>query len=142
MLKRPNIKLVLDTHVFLWLINGDKDLSSKGTEVILKNAEDGSIALSAISLWEISMLYARRRILLNQPCLNWINRSLEAPGIVLCPLTPEIAVESSTLPGIFHGDPADRIIVATARVLSVPLVTKDQQILNYREESYLECIKA
>ena len=142
MLKRPNIKLVLDTHVFLWLINGDKDLSSKGTEVILKNAEDGSIALSAISLWEISMLYARRRILLNQPCLNWINRSLEAPGIVLCPLTPEIAVESSTLPGIFHGDPADRIIVATARVLSVPLVTKDQRILNYREESYLECIKA
>lgn len=142
MLKSPNTKLVLDTHTFLWLVNGEKDLSIKAKEIILKNAEDGSIAISAISLWEISMLHSRERILLNQPCLNWIRRSLDAPGIVLCPLTPEIAVESSSLPGTFHGDPADRIIVATARVLSVPLVTKDQRILDYGAQSYLECIKA
>ena len=137
-----NAKLVLDTHIFLWLMNGDDELSSQEKSIILKSTEEGSIAISAISLWEISMLHARQRLLFTQPYLNWIKRSLDAPGIVLCPLTPEIAVESASLPGSFHGDPADRIIVATTRILSVPLMTRDKKILNYAAESYLECINS
>jgi PIN domain nuclease of toxin-antitoxin system len=142
MQKNPNIKLILDTHVFLWLMNGEKDLSEKSKAIILKAVEEGTIGLSAISLWEISMLSARKRIFLNQPCLNWIERSLEAPGIILCPLSPEIVVESSSLPEAFHGDPADRMIVATARILGVPLMTRDDKILKYSENTWLNCIEA
>jgi len=138
----PNIKLALDTHVFLWLMNGENELSEKVRETIETGIKDGAIAISAISLWEISMLHARERILLNQPCLAWIKRSLEAPGITLYPLTPEVVVESTSLPGNFHGDPADRIIVATARVLGIPLLTRDQKILDYGKDDYLQCIKA
>jgi len=142
MQKSPNIEVVLDTHVFLWLINGEKDLSEKSKAIILKAREKGSIGLSAISLWEISMLCAHKRISLNQPCLNWITRSLEGPGIVLCPLSPEIVVESSFLPEQFQGDPADRIIVATARIFSALLVTRDEKILKYSHNGYLNCIQA
>ncbi|OJX14371.1 MAG: hypothetical protein BGO77_05860 [Caedibacter sp. 37-49] len=138
----PNIKLLLDTHVFLWLMNGENELSIKAKEILEQSLIDGSVAISAISLWEISMLHARERILLNQPCLTWIKRSLEAPGITLYPLTPEVTVESTSLPGGFHGDPADRIIVATARVLGIPLITRDQKILDYGKDNYLHCIKA
>ena len=138
----PDTRLILDTHVFLWLMNGENELSSEAREIIEASIIDGSIAISAISLWEISMLHTRERIFLNQPCLAWIKRSLEAPGITLYPLTPEITVESTSLPGGFHGDPADRIIVATARVLGLPLLTRDQKILDYGKDDYLHCIKA
>ncbi|AIL13924.1 hypothetical protein IM40_11375 (plasmid) [Candidatus Paracaedimonas acanthamoebae] len=138
----PDIRLILDTHAFLWLMSGEKELSSEARNVIEACLIDGAIAISAISLWEVSMLHAKGRILLNQPCLAWIKRSLEAPGITLYPLTPEVTVESASLPGNFHGDPADRIIVATARVLGIPLLTRDQKIIDYGKDDYLHCIKA
>ncbi|MBN9412962.1 MAG: type II toxin-antitoxin system VapC family toxin [Candidatus Paracaedimonas acanthamoebae] len=137
-----NIQLILDTHVFLWLMNDENELSLEARKIIETSIIDGSIAISAISLWEISMLHARERILLNQPCLTWIKRSLEAPGITLYPLTPEITVESASLPGGFHGDSADRFIVATARVLGIPLLTREQKIIDYGKDDYLHCIKA
>lgn len=123
-------------------MNEENELSLKAKEIIEASIIEGSVAISTISLWEISMLYAKERILLNQPCLAWIKRSLEAPGINLYPLTPEVTVESTSLPGNFHGDPADRIIVATARVLGVPFLTRDQKILDYGKYDYLHCIKA
>lgn len=142
MQKQPNIHLLLDTHVFIWLINGDQTLSSKTRDHIETTIQkEGSIAISAISLWEISMLYSRKKILLNQPCLNWIQHSLQAPGIYLMELTPEIVVDSCSLPNDFHGDPADRIITSTARILGVPLMTRDQKILNYGQLGFLECIE-
>ncbi len=137
-----NIQLILDTHVFLWIMNEENELSLEAKEIIEASIIDGSVAISAISLWEISMLHKRESIFLNQPCLTWIKRSLEAPGITLYPLTPEVTVESIFLPGGFHGDPADRMIVATARVLGVPLLTRDQKILDYGKDDYLQCIKA
>jgi PIN domain nuclease of toxin-antitoxin system len=143
MQKHPNIQLLLDTHVFLWLINGDKTLSSNTQHYIETTIEaEGSIAISAISLWEISTLYSRKKILLNQPCLNWIQHSLQAPGIYLMELTPEIVVDSCSLPNNFHGDPADRIITSTARILGVPLVTRDQKILSYGQQGFVGCIEA
>jgi PIN domain nuclease of toxin-antitoxin system len=142
MQKLPDIKLILDTHVFLWLMDGSPELSQQAKDLIIKTTEESSIAISAISLWEISMLQSRKRILLNTPCLQWLNRSLEAPGMALYHLSPEVAVESAVLPGAFHGDPADRIIVASARILGVPLVTRDQEIIAYGNKSYLNCIKA
>ncbi len=143
MQKNPNIQLLLDTHVFIWLMNGDDTLSAESQKHIegLVETECG-IAVSSISLWEISMLHSRKRIILNQPCLSWINLSLNAPGIHFADLTPEIAVDSCTLPGDFHGDPADRIIVSTARVLGIPLMTRDQCILSYSKKGFIRCIEA
>lgn len=104
--------------------------------------EEGSITISTITLWEIGMLYSRKRILLNQPCLSWIQHSLQAPGIYLSELTPEIVVDSCSLPNSFHGDPADRLIIATSRILNIPLMTRDKQILAYGQEGFLQCIEA
>ena len=140
MQKLLNVKLILDTHAFIWLMNGSKELSSDVKTLISNVAKQNLIGISAISLWEISMLHARKRIFLNQPCLEWIERSLEAPGIVVCPLSPKIAAESTALPDEFHGDPADKIIVATARIIGAPLVTKDEKILEYSKDGYLACI--
>ncbi len=77
------------------------------------------------------MLEAKGRIRLSKDCLAWVQEALSAPGTSLVPLTPEIAVESSRLPGKFHGDPADRILVATARLLGATLLTRDERILAY-----------
>lgn len=142
MLKKPNIHLLLDTHAFIWLVNGDTIFSSKAhqhIEMIMKG--EGSIAISAISLWEISMLHSRGRLLFDQPCLNWINHSLQTPGVYLTELTPEIAVDSCSLPNDFHGDPADCIIVATARILDIPLMTRDQKILDYSHQGFVKCVE-
>ena len=136
------LRLLLDTHAFLWVLNGEATLSQKARDRIDLALNNGSIGISAISLWEIAMLERKGRIILNQPCLNWIEKALDAPGIILCPLTPEIAVQSAALPGEFHGDPADRLIVATSRILGIPLVTRDQKILDYAKFEYLQCIKA
>lgn len=142
MLREPNIHLVLDTHIFLWLMEGDSHISKKSVEYIESIVENEfGIAVCAISLWEISMLHARKRILLNQPCLNWINHSLQAPGIHLIDLTPEMAVDSCSLPNHFHGDPADRMIIATARILDVPLMTYDEKILSYSRQGFIRCIE-
>lgn len=88
------------------------------------------------------MLESKSRIRMSKDCRQWIKEALAAPGIILQPLTAEIAVESTRLPGEFHQDPADRIIVATARDLGVPLVTVDRQILAYSEKKYVRTLPA
>ena len=77
------------------------------------------------------MLEAKGRIRLGSPCQQWVEEALATPGLTLVPLTPEIALDSSRLPGDFHGDPADRIIVATARRLGARLLTRDEKLLAY-----------
>ena len=110
--------IVLDTHIWIWLINGDDRLgSSRSLDLINRAASRSRVRISAISIWEIGMLEAKGRISLPSDCLQWVNTALSAPGIVLEPISPEIAISSSKLPGDFHGDPADRLIVATARIL-------------------------
>ena len=133
--------VILDTHVWVWLVNGDSRIKKAGFLPVIKQAEkENSIKIPAICTWEISMLAAKGRITLTGNALNWINRALSVPGISICPLTPEIAYESSNLPGEFHGDPADRMIVASARILDATLLTFDQKILNYSRESYVNVL--
>lgn len=134
-------KAVLDTHVFIWLMLGSKELSHESIKKIEFYEKNHALYLSAISLWEIAMLEKRGRIILHQPCLQWIEQALEAPGLTVEPLSPLVAVESSQLPGDFHGDPADRLIVATARSLQAKLITRDAKILRYGQSSHIECIK-
>jgi PIN domain nuclease of toxin-antitoxin system len=86
--------------------------------------------ISAISCWELAKLVERRRIGFSMPTLSWITRSLNEMDISIADLSPEIAVESTQLKG-FHKDPADQIIVATCRVLGIPLLTSDRRILDF-----------
>ena len=89
------------------------------------------IGVSAISVWEIAKLVEYRRLKLPCSIDKWFKQALNYPGISILELTPEIAVESTRLPGEFHRDPADQIIVATARIYNCPLVTSDNKILSY-----------
>ena len=101
-----------------------------------------SLQVSGISVWEIALLESKGRIAFNEECRLWVQRALGAPGIVLAPLSPEIAIASTRLPGSFHGDPADRIIAATARECGGTLVTADKGILSYAKHGHLSTLAA
>ncbi|MGF1588188.1 MAG: type II toxin-antitoxin system VapC family toxin [Pleurocapsa sp.] len=131
--------ILLDTHTWIWLFQGSKELSKATVAMIDKAGSKGKVFISAISVWELSMLIAKGRISLSKPIHQWIEDSLSQPGVNLAPLIPKIAIESSFLPGKFHGDPADRIIVATARINNLILLTRDRKILEYGSESYISC---
>lgn len=135
--------LLLDTHVLLWFALGNTDrLGERTRRQIRDAAHDGNLAISAITPWEIGMLEAKGRITLGAPCETWIARALQLPGLRLIGLTPEIAVASSRLPGTFHPDPADRILVATARAHDATLVTADERIIAYADAGYLRICPA
>ena len=120
--------ILLDTHILIWWLNQISKLSATQTASI-ENASN--ITVSAISLWEIAKLVEYQKLELKLPVLDWINDALSHPKIQVIPLHPEIIVASTKLPGIFHKDPSDQIIVATAIYLDVPLLTKDSKILDY-----------
>ena len=93
--------------------------------------KDGRIGVSAISCWEIAKLFEYGRIELSAHLSQWFDLAFGYPGVELLPLTPEVAIESTALPGDFHRDPADQIIVATARLNGCALVTSDREIAKY-----------
>ncbi len=122
--------LLLDTHVWIWLsLEKNKSLSEKSKKAM--NLSDHKW-ISAISCWELAKLVEKKRISFSIPSLAWIRRSLNEFNIRIADLSPEIAVESTVLRGL-NRDPADQIIVATSRILGMPLVTADKQILEYSE---------
>ena len=119
-------------------MSGNKALASSPALAQMEAAVGPArLRVSTISVWEVGMLEAKGRISLPLSCEEWVRRSLLAPGLSLASFTPEIALASTRLPGEFHGDPADRILVATARTLEATLVTKDQQIIHYGNKGYL-----
>ena len=119
--------LLLDTHAWVWLMEGSSRLSnSKALPQVEQAAHYNQLRVSIISVWEVAMLESKKRLRFTVPCLEWIQRSLRAPGLSLLPLLPEIVVESTRLPGEFHGDPADRLITSTARRHAAVVVTRDQ----------------
>lgn len=134
--------ILLDTHVWVWYTSGNENLPKSTRKTIDLAAQNRSLWIAAISLWELSMLDARKRIILDMPCLEWINKSIELIPLQIAALTPSISTESCRLPGEFHGDPADRLIIATARVEGLSLITRDTKILNYGRTKYVSTIKA
>jgi len=127
--------LLLDTHYWIWLQLGTTDrISSRVRLAIEHAAASGRLLLSVISVWELGLLEAKGRIQLSMPCHEWVSRALATPGLVLAPLSAEIAVDSSHLPEPFHGDPADRIIISTARRMSAKLVTCDEKMRAYAKQ--------
>jgi PIN domain nuclease of toxin-antitoxin system len=129
--------ILLDTHIWIWWRGDKSKLTERITQLILANEQQG-LGVSVISCWEVAKLVEVGRLELNSPVNKWIDQSLALPGIRLLPLTPEIVVESSQLPGDFHRDPADQMIVATARIYDIPLLTVDARIRAYQHVQLLE----
>ena len=125
--------IVLDTHVLLWWVNGSDAMSVAAEKAIKKTLTQGSeVIVSAISAWEVSMLIDKGRLILSMDVENWFDEVAQIDGVRFMPVDNEISIKSTVLPGNFHKDPADRMIVATARRLAVPLVTADEKIRNYK----------
>ena len=122
--------ILLDTHIWIWWVHGDERLDVRLTNH-LAQAESRGLGVSGISCWEVAKLVEYGRLELPCPVPEWFELALNYPGVRLLELTPEIAFESTCLPGDFHRDPADQIIVATARAHNIPLATVDTKILAY-----------
>ena len=136
MSKAPDLPLLLDTHVWIWAAEQrEEELSSRMLKLIDSASQRGTVLVSAISMWEIAMLAERNRIALSVEPLQWIERAANVPGVRVIELTPRIAVGSTRLPGNPHADPADRILMATARDIGARLVTRDRRILQYAEST-------
>jgi len=123
--------ILLDTHIWVWWVHGDSRLQTSSLD-LLKEHEDSGLGVSIISCWEVAKLVEKKRLDLPTSVEEWIEQALRYPGIVLLELTPRIVVEATQLPGSFHRDPADQLIVATARVHESPLATADRKILEYQ----------
>ena len=107
---------------------------------IERAAANGDVLVSPVTAWEIGMLCAVSRLVARPSPEQWFSRLLQRPGVQLAPLTPEAAIAASFLPGTLHGDPADRLLIATARHLGATLVTRDRRILDYAHSGNVEAI--
>ncbi len=122
--------IILDTHIWVWNVQEDNRLTEDQQQLI-RDHESDEIGICSISLWEVAKAVQLKRLNFPIPVDDWFEIALNSPRIVLLPLISRIAVESTQLPGQFHKDPFDQLIVATARVHDVPLVTADADILKY-----------
>jgi PIN domain nuclease of toxin-antitoxin system len=119
-----------------------ENFSATAKAAIQRAARGGSLLLSVISIWEFGLLESKGRISLSMPCERWVAGGLAIPGLQIAQLSPSIALHSTRLPGEFHGDPADRILVATAIIQSARLLTKDRQILEYGRKNHVNVLSA
>jgi PIN domain nuclease of toxin-antitoxin system len=132
--------LLLDTHAAIWIVE-DQPLAPRAVEAIdAAHRSDHDVLVSAIVAWEIGLLVSRNRIGLSTRPELWVQGLLSKPSIKLVDLSPQILIASSFLPGKPPRDPADRIIIATARDLGATLITRDGLILKYAEEGQVSAI--
>jgi PIN domain nuclease of toxin-antitoxin system len=117
--------ILLDTHAFVWFAQDPGLLGRKGRSLLARSPRRG---LAAISCWEVGMLASCGRITLDRGTVDWLEDALAELAVELLPLTPSVAVRASELASAFHGDPADRMIVATALQWNATLITKDERI--------------
>jgi PIN domain nuclease of toxin-antitoxin system len=115
----------------VWWVTEDRRLSRPARRAIDRAQARDSLALSLISVWEVAKKVEKVHLLLDRPVDTWLDLATTRPGLRLAELTRPILTESCRLPAPFHGDPADQIIVATARDLDAAIVTKDVQIRSY-----------
>jgi PIN domain nuclease of toxin-antitoxin system len=134
--------LLLDTHTLLWMVEEHPRLGAETARRLNRAAREDQIAVSAITPWEIALLVSKKRIDLHRDPLEWVSAALSLPGVHLVPLEPEIAVASTRLPFEMHPDPADRILVATARHLGATLVTADKSLLDLAKKGCFRAMDA
>lgn len=122
---------LLDTHAWIWWVTEDRRLSQAARRTIEKQQALDALLLSLISVWEVAKKVEKGQLALDRPVGEWIDLATTQAGLHLAELTRPILVESCRLPPPFHGDPADQIIVATARDRDAIIVTKDRRIREY-----------
>jgi PIN domain nuclease of toxin-antitoxin system len=142
--QEPPKSLLLDTCALIWLQNADP-MSTEAIGAIFHAAGTEGVVISPISAWEIGLMSRTRQG--RAPGLEfppspkaWFQRAMSAPGVRPAPFTPEIAIDSCYLPGDLHNDPADRLIITTARHLNVPIVTRDRRIIDYGRSGHVSVI--
>ena len=119
---------LLDTHVWIWWLTGAPPLPAAEREALGRLAEKTPPCISAVSLWEAEMLVAKGRIVLTEPFDRWVRRMSASDVVTVLPLDADVVVAVHGLPATFQGDPADRLIVATARAVGLPIATHDRAI--------------
>ncbi|MEK7477382.1 MAG: type II toxin-antitoxin system VapC family toxin [Candidatus Coatesbacteria bacterium] len=117
--------IVLDTHAWFWWMNEPRRLSAEARRAVERSSR---IGIAAISLWELAGLIERQRIRVPRSAQEWIESALSIPGVELLPITPAIAATAARIGGAIPGDPADRLIAATALEMKAPLVTRDERL--------------
>jgi PIN domain nuclease of toxin-antitoxin system len=134
------MSLLLDTCAAIWLSNADP-ISNEASVALQQTRDSGEpVYVSPITAWEMGLLAARGRVSLLMSPERWFERLLEAPGLRLSEMPPNILIASSFLPGRLPGDPADRIIAATAREYGYKLLTRDRPLLEYAEQGHIQAI--
>ncbi|MEG4249862.1 type II toxin-antitoxin system VapC family toxin [Microcoleus sp. AT3-A2] len=128
--------ILLDTHIWVWWVDDNTRLTQKHRDWIQQYQSQG-LGISIISCWEVAKLVEMGRLTLSVTVDEWLKQALAYPGVQLLELTIPIIVESTKLTG-FHRDPADQIIVATARICGCPLLTADAKILAYPDVQTLQ----
>jgi PIN domain nuclease of toxin-antitoxin system len=123
--------IVLDTHVWLWWLHDPAKLSPAADKLIQQEQVSGTLIISSISVWEVAVKVQSGKLVIPMDINRWYELARNYPATVIEPLSPVDAIASTQLPGAFHKDPADRIIISLARRLAVPLVTCDCKILTY-----------
>lgn len=123
---------VLDTHVWIWWMLGDPGLSRAERDALDALPPESRPVISDISLWEFATLVDMGRVEIEGSVTDWLRIAASPATVKIQPITPAIVAEMNRLPTPFHRDPADRLILATARFLKLPLATKDRKIRNSR----------
>lgn len=125
------MKYLLDTHAWIWLLDAPDELSETASEAINADGLGQACAISNISVWEVARKESLGKLTLSLSARVWLQKACATPGIVKLPVDAEIAWESCHLPASFHRDPADQIIVATARIHGLQLVSRDGRLRDY-----------
>jgi PIN domain nuclease of toxin-antitoxin system len=123
--------VLLDTHAWVWWVTESRRLSKRARAAIERARRDEGPGISAISIWEVAKKVEKGQLTLDRPVDEWLDLALAQEGLQVVELTRPVLVDSCRLPGTFHGDPADQIIVATARRRAISLVTADGRIRDY-----------
>lgn len=132
---------LLDTHIWIWIqTNNTSYLHDLTPQETARWQRQGRLFLSAASVWELGVAYARGRVDLGTSIDQWIDTAMEDGGIQLLQLSTRVLLESTRLPATFHRDPGDRMLVATARDHDLTLVTRDERILRYGKEGYVKVL--
>ena len=132
--------LLLDTHVWLWLVAGEASVKPSARAEIETSARADMLYLSPISMWEVALKHSRGKLALDRPIREWLAHAANLPGLQLAAITPAIAAECASLPEAFHGDPADRIVAATARAEGLRLVTHDKALLKLADRGLFQAL--
>lgn len=135
--------VLLDTCAVIWLANGDT-LLQPAISIIVEAGAAGGVFVSPISAWEVGLLSRPKERGVVAQFLpdpkTWFARVMAFPAIKAAPFTPEIAIDASYSPGELHGDPGDRIIIATARHMGMPVVTRDRKIIAYADKGHVQVV--